>query len=162
MKCLNCGQVNDADAEFCVNCGIKLKTANGLSTSTKLLIVVVIVLVALISVVSGMLLMKTNTPIANNITPITVNNTTNTTPQSNSQESQSNENQITADQAKQIAAQATGQTPTGDVTYNENYNYYKVYLVTKTPGKKVPDYIFVDAATGSIVEWDNGVLHKIN
>lgn len=71
------------------------------------------------------------------------------------------EKKITTEQAKNIAAQFTDQTPTGDVIYNSNYNYYQVYLVPKDPEKTWPDYRFVDAATGSIVEWINGVLSKI-
>ncbi len=57
MKCQNCGHENDADAKFCEKCGSNLNKSS-MPASTKILIVVVIVLVAGLGLVSGILLMK--------------------------------------------------------------------------------------------------------
>ncbi len=86
MKCQNCGHQNDADAEFCEKCGTKLKETSGMLTSTKMLIVVMIVLVAGLGLVSGMMLMKNqNNPTGNTA----VNNTTADVSDSPSQTTQS-------------------------------------------------------------------------
>ena len=75
MRCQNCGHENDIDAEFCERCGSRLERYSnygrrpreaektGMSTSTKLLIVAVIALVAVLGVVAGAWMMNpTKTP----------------------------------------------------------------------------------------------------
>jgi hypothetical protein len=91
MKCPNCGHRNDGDAQFCEKCGETLKSglsrqgipstpvkSEGMSTSTKLLIVAVIVLVAGLGLTSGVLL-EMNKGVA------APNNTTNSVTQSPTQ-----------------------------------------------------------------------------
>jgi cytoskeletal protein RodZ len=82
MRCPKCDHDNDADAEFCVNCGVNLRktlsggsdTPKGMDTSVKILIIITaIVLVLGIGLVSGMLLMQNQ---ANPITNTSVNDST--------------------------------------------------------------------------------------
>lgn len=83
LYCKNCGYENDADASFCEKCGVNLSPSNsqkpskGMSTTNKILIVAVIVLIAGVGISAGALL-TSNTPkqpIVNNSTP---QNTTST------------------------------------------------------------------------------------
>lgn len=87
MICQNCGYKNDTDAKFCEKCGVRLSQQplirndqippeRGMKTSTKVLIVIIIVLVAGISVVVGMLLQINKAPVANT-TDIQTNNDNN-------------------------------------------------------------------------------------
>lgn len=94
MRCPKCGHDNDADAEFCVNCGVNLRrtlsggmcTPKGMDTSVKILILVVIVLVLGIGLVSGMLFMQ------NQANPTTsVNNTTGDVSQTTTQTDQNSQ-----------------------------------------------------------------------
>lgn len=70
MKCKNCGHNNDYDAAFCEKCGANLKTSpGGMTTLSKTLIVVVIILVGILGVFGGMYLMGNQTkPVSNNTT----------------------------------------------------------------------------------------------
>lgn len=86
MICDNCGHKNDADAKFCEKCGSNMKTS-AMPTSTKMLIIVVIVLVAGLGFVSGMLLMNNQAKLISNTV---ANNTTGNGSQSSSQTTQSN------------------------------------------------------------------------
>lgn len=74
MRCSNCGYNNDNDAKFCEKCGANLghvpQKASGMSTTNKILIIAVIVLILLVGIVAGMLL-TSNAPVNNT----TVNNT---------------------------------------------------------------------------------------
>lgn len=68
MICQNCGHENDMDATFCDNCGAKLvrnpnfgrqrpePIKEGMSQTTKILIVAVVVLVGILGVTAGLLL----------------------------------------------------------------------------------------------------------
>ena len=69
VKCENCGRENDKDATFCENCGANLKTTSnirtrmepikkdtGMSQSTKILIVVCVILVAGLGITAGALM----------------------------------------------------------------------------------------------------------
>ena len=68
MICQNCGHENDMDATFCDNCGARLArnpdfgrrrsdpARDGMSKSTKILIVAVVVLVGILGVTAGLLL----------------------------------------------------------------------------------------------------------
>lgn len=90
MMCRNCGHENDSDAAFCEKCGTNLNeslgisSANldhaskeGISTLSKVLIVIVIVLVGALGVFGGMYLMGNQTkPLANNTTASTDTPTT--------------------------------------------------------------------------------------
>lgn len=69
MICQNCGQENDMDATFCERCGARLERSNfgrrqqppakqGMSSSTKWLIVIVVILVGVLGVTAGALLMN--------------------------------------------------------------------------------------------------------
>lgn len=80
--CQNCGYDNDIDSKFCEKCGASLKLASnfgrnqirtpekeGMSSSTKWLIVVVIILVGVLGVTAGAIMMNkgtssTNTPVS--------------------------------------------------------------------------------------------------
>ncbi len=170
MKCRNCGHENDSDAKFCEKCGLNLKKSN-MPESTKILIVVVIVLVSVLGLVSAMMIMnnhKTSSNInisTNNTTNsnISTNNNTgapkndansgNTNNDGNNNQSTKQTQQITASQAEDLAAQDTAQTPI-DVDYVPAYNYYHVDL--QIPGQRYTDYVFIDATTGNIVNWVNG------
>jgi hypothetical protein len=81
MRCQNCGHENDPDAEFCEKCGSNLKKSS-MPDSTKILIVVVIVLVAGLGLVSGILLMKNHQSPPGLSNP-TINNNTSTNGGSN-------------------------------------------------------------------------------
>ncbi|BDZ71455.1 zinc ribbon domain-containing protein [Methanobacterium petrolearium] len=72
MICQNCGHENDIDATFCERCGAELgrnpdfgrrqreyPEKSGMSSSTKLLIVVIVALVAILGITAG-LLMQSN------------------------------------------------------------------------------------------------------
>jgi uncharacterized membrane protein YbaN (DUF454 family) len=70
VKCENCGHVNDGDATFCESCGANIKTTSsrrpipgkppknegGMAQSTKILIVVCIILVAGLGITAGALI----------------------------------------------------------------------------------------------------------
>ncbi|KUK72735.1 MULTISPECIES: zinc ribbon domain-containing protein [Methanobacterium] len=83
MRCQNCGYDNDMDATFCEKCGSRLDRYShygrqpgdvektGMSTSTKLLIVAVIALVAILGVFAGAWVMNPSKTPAN--TPVSVN-----------------------------------------------------------------------------------------
>lgn len=83
MRCQNCGYDNDMDATFCEKCGSRLDRYShygrqpgdvektGMSTSTKLLIVAVIALVAILGVFAGAWMMNPAKTPAN--TPVSVN-----------------------------------------------------------------------------------------
>lgn len=83
MICQNCGHENDMDAAFCEKCGSRLQQYSnfgkrtrepektGMSSSTKILIVAVVVLVAVLGIAGGALLtMNKGTATAN--TPVSV------------------------------------------------------------------------------------------
>lgn len=53
VRCRNCGHINDEDAAFCVKCGSNLNSHEGMASSTKILILAVIILVGVLGVVSG-------------------------------------------------------------------------------------------------------------
>ncbi len=92
MKCSNCGHENDADAKFCEKCGSNLNKSS-IPASTKILIVVVIVLVAGLGLVSGMMLMKNQAkPISNNTTGANNNTGTNNSTSSSSNSPQTSSN----------------------------------------------------------------------
>ena len=68
-KCENCGHENDVDATFCETCGANLKSASnirtrrepikkdtGMSQSTKILIVICVILIAGLGVTAGALM----------------------------------------------------------------------------------------------------------
>lgn len=69
-RCPNCGHINDRDASFCQKCGANLRASAGMPTSTKILIVVVIILVGLLGVVVGMMFLVNQTAPANNTTVV--------------------------------------------------------------------------------------------
>jgi PsbP-like protein/zinc-ribbon domain len=93
VRCENCGNENDMDATFCEKCGANLKAqqssfrrgsrssqrGEGMATSTKLLIVAVVVLVAGLGVSAGVLMQmnKATTPTTPATTPAK-NNSSNT------------------------------------------------------------------------------------
>ena len=69
VRCDNCGHTNDTDATFCENCGANLKTTlsnrfpresihdeGGMNKSTKILIVVCVILVAGLGITAGALI----------------------------------------------------------------------------------------------------------
>lgn len=72
MRCPNCGTINDNDAHFCEKCGRPLKTVKneGMSSTTKLLLLACIILVLALGLTAGMLLSK------NTETSAAANNTT--------------------------------------------------------------------------------------
>jgi hypothetical protein len=101
MICPKCGHKNDMDATFCENCGANLKTnfsggsrkpvkkEERINKSTKILIVVCIILVAGLGITAGVLIEmnKVGTaPVTNNtsVSP-SVNSTSNNVPVSNAQ-----------------------------------------------------------------------------
>lgn len=82
IKCENCGYINDDDSTFCEKCGAKIKSTissraitqeplkreEGMEKSTKILIIVVIILIAGLGISAGVLIemSKTGTTIVNN------------------------------------------------------------------------------------------------
>lgn len=83
MYCNYCGYENDEDASFCERCGANLDSATSsrsktdMSTTNKILILVVIFLILGIGIAIGMLLTN-NAPVANNTSinaPVDVKNT---------------------------------------------------------------------------------------
>jgi len=80
MICRNCGHENDRDAAFCEKCGTRLPEygrrqrvpeKTGMGSSTKLLIVAVVVLIAILGVAAGALMtMNKDSTSAN--TPVSV------------------------------------------------------------------------------------------
>lgn len=84
MRCQNCGFENDVDAKFCENCGSNIRKDSyfgrsqqrtpekeGMASSTKLLIVVIVVLVAVLGIAAGAL-MQNNKAISPTNTPVSV------------------------------------------------------------------------------------------
>jgi hypothetical protein len=78
VKCTNCGQENEDNAKFCEHCGSKLSTVigpqsvakpvkEGWSTSSKVIVIGLVVLIVILGVTLGVLL-KSNTPTSNNTT----------------------------------------------------------------------------------------------
>ena len=103
VKCPNCGNTNDGDAKFCETCGANLKSTistrsfpekpikkeSGMAQSTKILIVICVILVAGLGITAGALMQmnKVGTvPVTNNSS---VNQSSNPT-SSNSQPTSSN------------------------------------------------------------------------
>jgi hypothetical protein len=85
-KCQNCGRENDEDATFCENCGANLKTTlssrtypkepknkENMSQSTKILIVVCVILVAGLGITAGALMQmnKSSGTVATNTSSVT-------------------------------------------------------------------------------------------
>ena len=75
VKCPNCGQDNDDDAKFCEHCGSKISTTigqkpmaqplkEGWSTSSKVIVIGIVILIILLGVTLGVLL-KSDTPTTN-------------------------------------------------------------------------------------------------
>lgn len=75
MKCKKCGHDNDYDATFCEKCGTKLKGPTNMPTSTKVLIIAIIILVGILGVVGGMILFGSQATPVNNSSPV-INETT--------------------------------------------------------------------------------------
>ena len=159
MKCQNCGNENDPDAKFCEKCGLNLNKSS-MPDSTKILIVVVIVLVAGLGLVSGMMLMNNQAkPISNNTT-ITANNTTNSSSQNNQtnsinqdKSSNSNNNYISESQALSIAKSAW---PVSGATYDissyptSDSPYY--WVVVHNSNYTGPNgHVEINAITGEVI-----------
>jgi hypothetical protein len=73
MICPHCGYRNDNDAVYCENCGkpLKKQPSSGLSGTTKILIVFIVILVAALGIIGGSLLKNSQTtPTQNNTTQI--------------------------------------------------------------------------------------------
>ncbi|WJI10447.1 zinc-ribbon domain-containing protein [Methanobacterium sp. CWC-01] len=80
MKCTNCGQENDDDAKFCEHCGSRLSSPTvdqkppvkpvkeGWSTSSKVIVIGLVILIIILGVTLGVLL-KSNNPTTTNTTP---------------------------------------------------------------------------------------------
>jgi uncharacterized protein HemX len=136
---------NDPDAKFCEKCGLNLNKSS-MPDSTKILIVVVIVLVAGLGLVTGMMLMNNQAkPISNNTT-ITANNTTNSSSQNNQtnsinqdKSSNSNNNYISESQALSIAKSAW---PVSGATYD----------ISSYPNYTGPNgHVEINAITGEVI-----------
>ena len=139
MKCSNCGHENDADAKFCEKCGSNLNRSS-MPASTKILIVVVIVLVAIVGVAAGYIFYGSanHTPTTNNTTNTTINSTNqsntpvNNTTQTNTGNTNSNVNNypVSESQALQIVEANAGNHPyiyLGTVTVNGETCYFFQY-----------------------------------
>jgi hypothetical protein len=110
VKCENCGHENDNDAVFCESCGANLKTTlptkthpqevikkeEGMSQSTKILIVVVIFLVAGLCLTVGLLFGS------NFNKPLVINNTTNSS-NTSTQTNSTNQTKINNTKSKYIS-----------------------------------------------------------
>ena len=175
MICHKCGHKNDEDADFCESCGKNLKTnissktypgepikkEESLSQSTKILIVVCVILVAGLGITAGALMQmnKVEVAVSNNST----NNSLNSTNNSNVNTTQTNQDKIISkSEAIAIAnkhAAAYNYTATNIVNYipgpvngvSEN-SYWKVVLKNKNPrDEHVRLYVFIDAVTGKVI-----------
>jgi hypothetical protein len=143
MKCRNCGHYNDADASFCEHCGANLNKSS-MPTSTKMLIVVVIILVAGIGLVSGMMLMNNQAKPANN----TSDNTTATDNSGTSSQSSQSSSQYKTFSNSVISFQYPSSwdvLPNGANTMvivgNTNYPHFSVYDESKYGYKTLSDYV---------------------
>lgn len=109
--CKHCGYKNDGDTSFCKKCGALMgeksksevltpSVNKEISSTTKILIVAVIILVFALSITAGALMVKTQTPANNTTLDNKKNDTKNasttkkTTQKSQSTETQANSNQI--------------------------------------------------------------------
>jgi uncharacterized protein HemX len=157
MKCQNCGHENDPDAKFCEKCGSNLNKSS-IPASTKILIVVVIVLVAGLGLVSGMMLMNNQAkPISNKTTANNTSATNNSTSSSNPQitnSSNSNNNYISESQALSIAKSAW---PVSGATYSistyptSNSPYYWVAVINNNNYTGPNGGVEINAITGEVI-----------
>lgn len=154
VKCPKCGKINDEDAQFCEDCGTQLqsKTSSGMASSTKVLIVALIVLVCILGFLAGYLLNNNKTTV--NQTNATLNVTNNTTNHSN-QTTENVKSYISASEAIAIAnsiaagyAHASGKVDFVDTLPGNPY--YKVYLEWDDPKQPGWTYLFIDAVTGEV------------
>ena len=105
VKCPNCGNTNDGDAKFCETCGANLKSTistrsfpekpikkeSGMAQSTKILIVICVILVAGLGITAGALMQmnKVGTvPVTNNSSVSQSSNSTSSNSQPTSSNSQ--------------------------------------------------------------------------
>lgn len=148
--CQNCKTVNTDDSNFCEDCGAKLAVSGGMPTTTKALIVVVLILVAGLGLVSGMMLMNNQNKLVSNNSSIS--NSTNTTTSTQSNSNQEEKGLISAAEAETIAnnnVQSQGLIAIGAQLVNgPNGKYYQVTLAKKTDPQTPVAYCDVDATTG--------------
>jgi uncharacterized membrane protein YkoI len=178
VKCQRCGQENDGDADFCESCGANLNPLKnggsrqpshdgGMKQSTKILIAVCILLVAVLGVSAAALSQLNKQPIANNT------NTSNITVNSSANQNQSTQTStkeisktITPDQAASIALkygkkfEPRGQWSIGSVDFIPASNYqntanYMVELSNNGPvtsGVARAMDVRINAQTGTIMQ----------
>ena len=167
MICDNCGHKNDTDAKFCEKCGSNLNKSS-LHNSTKILIVIVIVLVAGLGVAGGYILFSKNNP-QNTLTVVNnssaANNTTSnssnspqttsssnggTNANSNQGNNNSGNNYISSSQAVNIALNSYPGTLI-HVDLQESGTDHPYYLVVIQQSNGIQEMVDVNAITGQIV-----------
>ena len=154
MLCPKWGYRNDDDAEFCEKCGSILKStaynsgtsnSEGMKTSTKVLLIAVVVLVAALGLTVGLLIGNNNHPTVNatnNTTP-TVNNTTINQSQSvENTTKESSNGMITSRQAANIALNYAG----------DGWSIGSVDFVPAANYKNTPNYMVELVNEGTIEE----------
>ncbi len=133
MICQNCGHNNDMDATFCEKCGANLgfvnsqkPTKQGINTTNKILIVVIIVLIASIGIAAGTLMQM------NKGTTIPNSNNTNVT-----------ENQTISPNSSNSPVQESNQSvSTSESDKNSNDYEVDVYIADKKPSKELDPDLF--------------------
>lgn len=175
MICPKCGHENDVDATFCESCGSNLnqitkKTVKkeDMTKSTKILIVICIVLVAGLGIIAGAFI-QMNKQLAPNTISIansTVNNTVNQTQSVQNTTQKTSSQSISASQAASIALKygkkfsPQGQWSVGSVDFVPAANYentanYMVELSNNgpvTPGVARAMDVRINAQTGAIMQ----------
>jgi len=160
MNCKKCGYNNNSNVKFCEKCGSNLNKS-ALQASTKILIIVVIVLVAGLGLASGTMLMNNhpntilnNTTVANNTTPVNNPSNTTNTPLNNNTQTTSNAINISPQEAMQIVDNTMSpyDKATGDAVL-ENGTPDPIYVVNIIHTNGVANgtyggYVTVDAVTG--------------
>ncbi len=165
MICNNCGHKNDPDASFCEKCGADISKSS-MPTSTKILIVVVIVLVAGLGLVSAMMLMNNqtkpitnNTTVGNNTTGANNNTGANNTATSSSTNVNSGGNNtnstsqtqiISKDQALAIGESAMPGAESYSVNYYPSANPPQ-YIVNAVRNYGPGGHAIINAETGQII-----------
>lgn len=176
VRCRNCGHENDMDAGFCESCGSNLKPTmssraypkkkDGMAQSTKILIIVIVILVAALGIAGGVFLQdylsnsNKNTPAVNQTNISTNSSHNNTTSnQISNKTTSSNSGFISPQQAITIAKSSIESDPSNVYSaqfvngfpYGSPY-YYAVSAKYKSGGAWFlePTEVDVNAKTGKI------------
>ena len=176
VRCRNCGHINDGDATFCETCGSDLTTTissrttlgesikreESMDKSTKILIIVVVILVAGLGVAGGFIIQSNLASTKENVLINQTNaSTNNSTPsQTTNQTTPTHSSFIGSQKAIEIAKIQIESDPSNvyyanfvnGTPYNSPY-YYAVYAMHQSEGgwSYEPTEVDVNAKTGKII-----------